>query len=289
MISGVEGHNGNLVDVDYSPTELISPVDNWHIVLVQETGVVTGTHPCPEAALTATLSHHISFNSPPQERLHKKQYQEKVQSLTALLSSGAIDNLQFHTKCEAAKGAQDFPSGGLAIMVHHCVSHFTQINQTFCCDPLGGLVLCHRTMALSASVNGKLTCFLNVYTPADGYQVVSNWINLVLAPMLYEVRQHGWDIVAGGDYNTTPTPLDQGNPRRHQICPGLSSLLTTASGLTNAYHHLHPTWPEFSWHRLTKNMSSSQSSPLTSLPLTCLNQLLCFLPPVDAHHFLSLC
>jgi exonuclease III len=132
-------------------------------------------------------------------------------------------------------------------MVHNSILHLTQVNGTFKPDATGLLVLCNRTMALSASINGKPTCLINVYAPSEGYQAVSVWIDHSLRPMVHEIRSKGWEVIVGGDFNATPAPIDQGNTRRHNACPGLSSLLSGPDGLVDAFRHLHPTCLEYSW------------------------------------------
>jgi hypothetical protein len=185
----------------------------WHIVLVQETGVITSTSPCPEQAIARKLEHHISFNSPSLDNLRSHQLQKRVATLTALFDNGKINCLQWSTECELAKGVQVFPSGGLAIMVHSSVLSYMQINCTFSPGPDGDtLIPCDQTMALSTSINSTPTCIFNVYTLSTSHHDASEWINLSLLPMIQEGRQHGWESVVGGDFNATLAPIDQGNP-----------------------------------------------------------------------------
>lgn len=139
------------VDVDYTPGEVVASIAtgcgllnivsininqvssqlltidrlmskrNWHIVLVQETGVVGKTTPNPHVALRKSMHHSIFFNSPHHAHLQHKQYDAKVRELALELQEGVINPLQYNTQVQLAKGRRVYPSGGMAVVVNRCV------------------------------------------------------------------------------------------------------------------------------------------------------------------------
>jgi exonuclease III len=68
-----------------------------------------------------------------------------------------------------------------------------------------------------------------------------------------EVLSHGWDVVAGGDFNAAPHPVDYGRPERYKACPELLGLLSDGL-LVNSFRQANPDTIDFSWTRMAKRM-----------------------------------
>lgn len=108
LLPAVEGNRLNAVDINYTPSEPIIPIaicgallnivtinihcsskmlhmvelamnkHNWHIVLIQETGIIKKLHTNVHDHWRHTLQHHIVFNSPNNENLTIKQKNRKI-------------------------------------------------------------------------------------------------------------------------------------------------------------------------------------------------------------------
>jgi hypothetical protein len=154
LVSSVSVANAEvtqMVEVDYSPGEIVTSITttcgllnivsininrvpgqlqtidhimskrNWHIVLVQETGVISKTSPNPHMVLCKSMQNSIFFNSPHLAHLWHKQYNTKIRDLKMELQTGAINPLQYNTQAQLAGGCHVYLSGGLAIIVHQSV------------------------------------------------------------------------------------------------------------------------------------------------------------------------
>jgi exonuclease III len=106
-------------------------------------------------------------------------------------------------------------------------------------------------MAMSLSINRKMLCILNVYAPAKGSSRVDEWIDKCLWPVVDEILLQGWGLIAGGDFNAAPHPIDYGRPEHYKVCPALLGLLSD-NLLVDSFWLANPDTIDFSWTRLAK-------------------------------------
>jgi hypothetical protein len=133
-VSMASAETTQLVEVDYTPGEIVTSIAtacrllnvvsininrvsewllainhlmdkrNWHIVLVQETGVVSKANPNPHVTLHKSMHNNIYFNSLHQAHLQLKQYNAKIRELNVDLQAGTINQLQYNTQTQLANG-----------------------------------------------------------------------------------------------------------------------------------------------------------------------------------------
>jgi hypothetical protein len=253
---------------------------NWHVVLVQEMGVISKVNPNPHTTIRKTVRNHIFFNSPHYAPLMEKQYNAKILELTREHELGLLDANQFNTQSLLARGRQVYPSGGLAIMVNRGILDKVQTHCVLHMSKHGNLRWDKRLMAISLSVNRTMTCIINGYALARGSTVVSDWINKSVLPAVLECQKYKWNVIIGGDFNAAPFPIDYGSPGQYKECPALLHLLSNG-GLLDSFRTVNPTTLEFSWIKLVKRKYTSAHQGLVGLGGTCLDHIMTFLPPAD--------
>jgi exonuclease III len=253
---------------------------NWHVVLVQETGVISKVKPNLHTSIQRNLHNHIFFNSPHYTSLKEKQYNAKILELTRKRDSGTLDADQFDTQSLLALGRRVYPSSGLAVMVNHSILDKVQTHRVSHMSKHGHLRRSKRLMAILLSVNGSMTCIINGYALARGSTIVNDWINKCVLLAILECQSHNWNVIFGGDFNAALFPIDHGNPSLHKECWALVHLLTEG-GLLDSFRAVNPTASEFTWTKLIKCKHTGAHLGLMGLEGSCLDHIMTFLPPVD--------
>lgn len=280
-VGGAHTQNEQQIEVDYLPEEVVVSVvtgcgllnivsaninqvsaqlltinrlmtkRNWHILLVQETGVISKMDPNPHVSICGSMHNNIFFNSLHFNHLQCKQYHAKMADLTRAHENGDIDLLQFNTQSQLARGRHVYPSGGLAIIINKEIMDRVQVHCTHYISKNRPKHSKH-TMAVSLSINDHMTCVINGYSPATGIASVNQWVSKCLHPMVEECQAHKWRVVVGSDFNAAPLPINHSCPDCYKWCDGLLGLLSAEGGLTDSFWTVHPTSVEFSWCRLVK-------------------------------------
>jgi hypothetical protein len=212
----------------------------WHIALVQETGVISKTDPNLHVSIKRAMCNHVFFNSPHHAHLKEKQYKAKMLELTHEHDEGTLDTNQFHTQLLLALGHWVYLSGGLAIMVNHDILNKVQTHCISYMSKHGHVRRSKCLMAVSLSVNGVMTCVINGYAPVWGSSIVSDWITKSVLPAVWECQLHKWNMIIGGNFNTTPFPIDCRNPSLYKECRALIHLLSARGGLVNSFRSVNP-------------------------------------------------
>ncbi len=136
-------------------------------------------------------------------------------------------------------------------------------------------------MAVSLSINNKMTCIINGYAPAKGCTRVSEWMFKSVLPAVAECQRHRWEVVIGGDFNAVPSPMDCGHPDRYKECCALRHLLSNEGGLIDSFRAVHPSRTEFSWTKLIKHKYTGTRQGLEALDGASLDLIMSFLPTID--------
>lgn len=101
--------NINQVSAQLFTIDRLMTKRNWHIALVQETGVISKMDPNPHAGICGRMCNNIFFNSPHFNHLQHKQYQAKIAELARAYEAGDIDLLQLNTQSQLARGRHVYP------------------------------------------------------------------------------------------------------------------------------------------------------------------------------------
>jgi exonuclease III len=224
----------------------------WHIVLIQETGVMSDLDFDLEDRLARRITNKIFFNSPSACAIRQKQTAARLAKLAKSLQDGAINSAQYDARCAAAGGSRLYASGGLAIMVAASVAGSVRVHKVY--KYLGDNTRCFnsRAMLMSLSVNGMPMCIINMYAPADGHRRVGKWLSSRLDPVVMECCTKGWSVVAGGDFNVTPSVMDHSNPANFHPCMELNNLFLNTGRFKDLFCAAHTHMVKYSWHKLAR-------------------------------------
>jgi hypothetical protein len=175
---------------------------NWHVALIQETGLIKNSHHNVHKLWWQSLHHHIIFNSPNKTILKDKQRQRKIKKLQTLKCKGTITNKQMRHAINNLPHKTAKPEGGMAILINKNIIphvHTHKISKL-----KNGLIYKNKhIMGTSLSINYNNVLLLNIYAPAKGRHVNEQWLDKCIVPIVEQCNQANWHCVIGGDLNTT--------------------------------------------------------------------------------------
>jgi hypothetical protein len=207
----------------------------WHVVLVQEMGIMHDVRVDMEDHIHHQLSNTIHFNSPSALSLWAKQNAIQLTRLNCLLQQGNMLQEQFESKKLMLHNSRVYAAGGMAILVAPLVACYVQVHNAFKHDGPGHLHPNPHLMLLLLSINGKPVCVLNMYALAEGLAKTNRWICNRLNPVIDECYSQGWGIIAMGNFNAALATLDHSNTENFRPCLTLNTLIGTAGCLADSF------------------------------------------------------
>jgi hypothetical protein len=205
LLPVVEGVGLNAMDINFSPLEPIIPIvvggavlnivtinihqsskvlhmvglamskHNWHIALIQETGIIKKLHTSVHEHWWQTLQHLILFNSPNDGYLAAKQKNRKMELYCWCVSNGSMTKDQLKEKLDQMAQYTTMPKGGMAIMINKNIAQYVQ-NHKITKISNGVPRKNKRLMGVSLSINHRYVLLLNTYAPAKGRKKNDGWM-----------------------------------------------------------------------------------------------------------------
>lgn len=101
-----------------------------------------------------------------------------------------------------------------------------------------------------------------------------------------EIHSHGWEVIASGDFNAAPHPINYGRPDHYKECPALLYLLST-DVLTDSFQSANPDTIDFSWSRMAKHQYLCDRHRIDALDGHSMDMIMSLLPPWDRNNMSS--
>jgi hypothetical protein len=208
---------------------------NWHIALIQETGIVKKPHTNVHECWRQTLQHLILFNPPNNGYLAAKQKNRKMELYRRHVSNGSMTEDQLKEKLDLMTQYTAMPEGGMAIMINKTIAQYIQ-NHKITKISNGVPQKNKRLMGVSLSINHRYVLLLNTYAPAKGRKKNDEWMAKQLIPIMETCQEANWLSIIGGDLNAMAYKSD--------ICPTpplfkpswlLLALTSPAHGLIDSF------------------------------------------------------
>ncbi len=103
--------------------------NNWHIVLVQETGIITKNGLDPHLRIRQQMRNKVVFNSPSEAYLRAKLCRKATRALNAERERGDITEAQYTLQLAMLSGATVNRAGGMAIMLQLTMVPYASIER----------------------------------------------------------------------------------------------------------------------------------------------------------------
>ena len=273
---------------------------NWDIVLLQETGLVKNKQPhqSTHAPYRQQLKNKIIFNSPKQTTLDQKKQRRTIKDLDKKLQQRKITTTRHAMETDFASNEPADPQGGQAFLIkpnlfqqiiHHKIhKDSTQTKGTN-----------KRLSAISININNHQTIILNAYAPAKLGTKKDLWFKNKLEPVIQEIKNKGWDLILGGDLNTTSSHRDRWSSNSIKKKKDTTNLILkniiTNFDLKDTWREENPKTADYTYHKLSSTKYTmgkknvNRDNHLANTQTALLNHITSYLPKEDCLRLQKTC